>query len=65
MVPRRKPGGPHKSEVKERILFHSQLLLVTCLAGRNGKGQGKITNTKNAFEASQKNAIIDCVEGSA
>ena len=31
MVPRRNPGGPHKSEVKERILFHSQLLLVSCL----------------------------------
>ena len=27
--------------------------------------QGKITNTKSAFKASQKNAMIDCVEGSA
>ena len=29
------------------------------------EGQGKITNTKSAFEASQKTAMIDCVEGSA
>ena len=27
--------------------------------------QSKITNTKSAFEASQKNVMIDCVEGSA
>ena len=28
------------------------------------EGQGKITNTKRAFKASQKNAMVDCVEGS-
>ena len=29
------------------------------------EGQDKITNTKSAFKACQKNAMIDCVEGSA
>ena len=29
------------------------------------EGQGKVTNTKSAYEASQKNAMVDCVEGSA
>ena len=41
LISRRNPGGPHKSEVKERILFHSQLLLVSYLAGRNGRRTGQ------------------------
>ena len=65
LVQRQNPGGPHKSEVKEMILSHSQLLLVSYLTGRNGRRTGKITNTKSAFEASQKNTMIDCVEESA
>ena len=33
--PGQSPGGPHKSEAKERILFQSQLLFVSYLAGKN------------------------------
>ena len=57
--PKTEPGGPHKSEVKESYYLCPVLQVGT------EEGQGKITNTKNAFEATQKNAMIDCVEGSA
>ena len=47
--PKTEPGGPHKSEVKERILFHSQLLLVSCLAGRNGRRTGQDHEYQKCF----------------
>ena len=37
LVPGQSLGGPQKSEVKERILLHSQLLLVSYLAGKNSR----------------------------
>ena len=49
LVPRRNPGGPHKSEVKERILFHLQLLFVSCLAGRNGRRTGQDHKYQKCF----------------
>ena len=49
LVPRRNPGGPHKSEVKERVLFHSQLLLVSYLAGRNGRRTGQDHEYQKCF----------------
>ena len=33
--PGQSPGGPPKAEAKERILFQSQLLFVSYLAGKN------------------------------
>ena len=76
MVAGQSPWGLHKSEAKERILLHSQLLLVSCPAGKNRRRtkqdpkknkvrseeeQSKVTNTESVFRASQK---IDSVEGS-
>ena len=49
VVPRWKPGGPHKSEVKEGILFHSRLLFVSCLAGRNGRKTGQDHSYQKCF----------------
>ena len=37
VVPRQNPGGPNKPEVKERSLFHLQLLRVSYLVGKNAK----------------------------
>ena len=44
--------------------IHSYYLCPVLQVGME-EGQGKIKYTKSAFEASQKNAMIDCVEGSA
>ena len=60
------PGGLNKSEVKGRILFHSQLLLVSCIAGRNGRRRGQDHEYQKCYRGeSEECAMIECVEGSA
>ena len=49
LVQRENPGGPHKSEVKEMILSHSQLLLVSYLTGRNGRRRGQDHEYQKSF----------------
>ena len=39
--------------------------LCPILQVRTEEGQSKIINTESVFEASQKNVMIECVEGSA
>ena len=57
--------GPHKSEVKEKNYFIHCRDLCPILQVRTEEGQSKIINTESVFEASQKNVMIECVEGSA
>ena len=44
--------------------LHSQLQLVSCLAGNNGRRTKQDQNTKSVFVTSQKNVMIDSLESS-
>ena len=55
---------PNKSAAKERMSLHSQLQLVSCLAGNNGRRTKQDQNTKSVFDTSQKNVMIDSLESS-
>ena len=64
LVPGKSPGGPHMLMVKERIVFRSQLLLVSCLTAWTDERQMKITVTKSVLRW-VRNIMIDSAEGSA
>ena len=53
------PGGPHKSEVKERILLHSQLLLVSYLVHRYYLCPISFTDTTSVLSHSQ--LLVSCL----
>ena len=57
-------GTPQVRSEGEDFISFSYYLCPILQVGTE-EGQGRITNTKSVFEASQKNAMIDCVEGSA
>ena len=54
------PGGPHKSEVKERILLHSQLLLVSYLVHRYYLCPISFTDTTCVLSHSQL-LLVSCL----
>ena len=58
-------GDPTSQERRRRFYFIYSYYLCPTLQLRNEEPQNKITDTESVFKASQKNGMIDNVEGSA
>ena len=63
--PKMEPWGTPQVRSEGEDFFFSFTVTTCILQVGTEEGQGKITNTKSASEACQKNAMIDRLEGSA